>query len=529
MDTLTEDDRDRLTRGLDQLRSENWENAWFEFQGISQPCNPLVQINLAFIEEKRGHPIQAHEHYQQALSLAPQSTEVRFNWANFLARHHGQHEARDQYLACLTLDPSHLGAWVNLGVGLVESFHLSAARTTFQAALALDPNHLGALLNLAQVALHQQENQEAAMLFRQLLVIDPNQIEAHRGLATALSRCGDENAANSHRDLAYQDHPLLEFPSIQTTTHRLLILASAHDGNVPWQNLIDRNHASTQVIALEYFPKHQPLPAHDMLFNAVGDADRCPQALREAQRLWPQQGPRRNDPHRISPTTRIQLPSTLAQIPHLRIARCELWTRPVHDSVIAAQVFHHWMKQQGWDFPLLLRTPGFHGGQFFEKVNHDHELPSMLQRLPGGVLLVSELLPTRSSDQCYRKYRIMSLGGNLYPLHLAISHQWKVHYFSAEMASHAEYRHEEATFLNKFDEYLPPQALAALYHVQQRLGLDYAGMDFSLDCDGQVILFEANATMVIAPPPEDPNWNYRRPAYEHAHQQAKSLLAPLTY
>ena len=31
------------------------------------------------------------------------------------------------------------------------------------------------------------------------------------------------------------------------------------------------------------------------------------------------------------------------------------------------------------------------------------------------------------------------------------------------------------------------------------LALDYAGIDFSLDRDGNVLLFEANATMTISP------------------------------
>ena len=44
------------------------------------------------------------------------------------------------------------------------------------------------------------------------------------------------------------------------------------------------------------------------------------------------------------------------------------------------------------------------------------------------------------------------------------------------------------------------------------LGLDYGGIDFGLSPNGDLLLFEANATMVIAPVDPDERWAYRRTA-----------------
>ena len=55
----------------------------------------------------------------------------------------------------------------------------------------------------------------------------------------------------------------------------------------------------------------------------------------------------------------------------------------------------------------------------------------------------------------------------------------------------------------------PCRASAA---IQAALGLDYAGIDFGLARDGDLLLFEANATMVIAQPDNDAHWAYRRGA-----------------
>jgi hypothetical protein len=38
------------------------------------------------------------------------------------------------------------------------------------------------------------------------------------------------------------------------------------------------------------------------------------------------------------------------------------------------------------------------------------------------------------------------------------------------------------------------------------------------------MLFEANATMVIVPPPPDPIWNYRRAAIDRALDAARRLV-----
>jgi hypothetical protein len=54
--------------------------------------------------------------------------------------------------------------------------------------------------------------------------------------------------------------------------------------------------------------------------------------------------------------------------------------------------------------------------------------------------------------------------------------------------------------------------MRALGEIGARLGLDYAGVDFALGADGSVLLFEANAAMVVAMPDADPIWDYRRPA-----------------
>jgi glutathione synthase/RimK-type ligase-like ATP-grasp enzyme len=80
------------------------------------------------------------------------------------------------------------------------------------------------------------------------------------------------------------------------------------------------------------------------------------------------------------------------------------------------------------------------------------------------------------------------------------------------MADQPDHRREEALFLGDMPAALGAKAMTALERIQDALGLDYAGIDFGIGPDGDLLLFEANATMVIASPDADERWAYRRAA-----------------
>jgi glutathione synthase/RimK-type ligase-like ATP-grasp enzyme len=179
---------------------------------------------------------------------------------------------------------------------------------------------------------------------------------------------------------------------------------------------------------------------------------------------------------------------------------------------------------EGFGFPLLLRSPGYHTGRNFILVETAAGLSAAAASLPGDDLLVIEYLDARGEDGNARKYRVMMIDGRIYPSHLAISGNWKVHYFTSDMADHPEHRREEAGFLGDMPATLGSKAMAALERIRDRLGLDYAGVDFALGPDGDLLLFEANATMVIAPPAADERWAYRRDAIDRIRDAVVAMI-----
>jgi hypothetical protein len=119
---------------------------------------------------------------------------------------------------------------------------------------------------------------------------------------------------------------------------------------------------------------------------------------------------------------------------------------------------------------------------------------------------------------------VMMVDGQLYPLHVAISRDWKIHYYTADMADHAHHRAEDAAFLENMPAVLGPHAMTALKQIQSTLKLDYGGIDFGLNERGEVLLFEANATMAVVVPGKDECWDYRRPATEQIYIAVWKML-----
>ena len=79
------------------------------------------------------------------------------------------------------------------------------------------------------------------------------------------------------------------------------------------------------------------------------------------------------------------------------------------------------------------------------------------------------------------------------------------------MADSPENRHVDEAFLNDMERFIGPRGMAALERINAMLDLDYGGIDFAVNADGDILFFEANATMVMVPLSDDPKWNYRRP------------------
>ncbi|MGH6829319.1 MAG: hypothetical protein ACREFW_10465 [Rhizomicrobium sp.] len=429
------------------------------------------------------------------------------------ARRH--REAKAAYLALLHRAPTHLAGLSELGALAYAGDHRSAARTIYKQMVQVHPREPGGWVNLGIIHYEDGAFAAARSAFEMALSIDSDLKEAHRGLAQVLLEQGEPGHAERHWRESFpgQAIALRDYHGPEPATH-VLFLISVKGGNIPLNHIFDGYGFKMTILYVEYYKADYSLPPHDVVFNAIGDADLCRSALLTAESVLSQTtAPVINAPSRVLKTGRLENAARLGALPDVR-APC---IREMQRIDIAKQA----------EFPILLRTPGYHTGQHFLKVDCKQDLEGACAALPGNEILAIEYLDARSADGLVRKYRVMVIGGKLYPLHLAISANWKVHYFTADMADNESHRAEERRFLEDMPAVIGARAMAALERIAEALGLDYAGIDFALKPDGTLLLFEANATMLIRPPTADCKWNYRREAGRRARDAANALpLAP---
>lgn len=429
-------------------------------------------------------------------------------------------EAQQAYVDLLRLDSRHVDGLTGLATVLLRGGQRTAARSALARAVEVRPDSAAAQANLATLLC--ESNPDAARAhYEHAVRLDPDNKGAHRGLAVLLLRAGEVERARAHGRVGFGGH--VEAWPFRGTGKPVSILwvQSALGGNVPVESLLDDRIFHRLTVAPEFFDPAEGLPAHDLVFNTLGDVDRCGGSLDAVDAaIAKTTAPVINAPAAVRPTGRRENAERLARIPDVVAPRIAQLPRARLASADAAQM----LEAEGFRWPLLLRSPGFHTGENFVKVDGPEGLAEAIAALPGEELLAIQFIDTRSTDGFYRKYRAMTIDGRLYPLHLAVGPHWKIHYFSSDMAERADHRAEDEAFLGDMPGVLGARAMRALENVRELLGLDYGGIDFALDGEGRVVIFEANATMVIVAPSDEPQWAYRKAPVLRARHAVVHML-----
>ncbi|WP_181885504.1 ATP-grasp domain-containing protein [Trinickia dinghuensis] len=353
-----------------------------------------------------------------------------------------------------------------------------------------------ALYNLATVYSLKGRAQQAIRWYRHTLAVQPLLAIAHQNLAVLLATEGDSERAEWHRDQAYRLQRVYVEPALGTEQRRLLILNTGKGtGNIPLDTLLSYTTTSRIKYAIDYAREVEDaqLPAYDLVLNAIGDPDIAePLAERIAHFTQGCGRPVLNPPEAVARTHRHRTPGLLASVPDTLVPRCiRLDAMPA-----SAEDLERQLTEAGIAYPLLMRPVATHGGEKLELFGSIDALWPALAEV-GAPCYLTAYHDFRAADGCFRKYRIIYVDRRPYPYHLAISPHWMVHYFSAGMLDAPWKLDEERRFLADPRTALGSLAVEAIDAIGLRLDLDYGGIDFTVMPDGRVLVFEANATMLV--------------------------------
>ena len=394
---------------------------------------------------------------------------------------------------------------VALGNCLAELGRLEEATAWFDRAAPDDPTGR-ALANLGSTRARLGQTMEAITAARAALCRDPDLIDAHRTLAVLLA-ASEPDAAALHRETAFRHNPVFLHPG-PPDAPRVLVLTCVAEASLPTEHLLPHWRYTLAEWFIDHTMDTEPdLPPHDLIFNAIGEADLMPPLGGAVRRALAAGRPVLNEPDAVARTGRTVLPDLLDGIegivvpPVLRIAAGE----------VAVST----------GLPALIRPVGTHGGKGLRCVRTAGELDDAASE--EGEKYLSRFVDYRSADGYYRKYRMIFVDRVAYPYHLAIGPHWMVHYWTAGMDLDPVRRAEEARFLADPAAAIGAAGFEAIGEIGRRLDLDYAGIDFSILPDGRVLVFEANAAMLVHPE-HDAVFAYRNVAVQRILDAFSDML-----
>jgi tetratricopeptide (TPR) repeat protein len=370
-----------------------------------------------------------------------------------------------------------------------------AARALLQELLRERPQVGQIQYQLGKVCFELDEMESAIRHFEHAIALNPDDADSRYWIGAIKQKMGDISAAQAAYAAATQIRPLIRRQAIKTPPDfRVLALYAPFNGNTPIQYIF--KDPTYDVEELSLFDSREPdissLGDVDVVVNLISDADQAEAMLPAAARLAEKLSkPVVNAPGKIQRTTRDAAADLLPGIPACRVPRI---VRLKAGSDVSARALTALLP---FAFPALARPAGTHGGDAFEKIESLDELARLLAQRPNADHYVIEYVDYASSDGHFRKYRFMFVGEEILPYHLAIGNDWKVHHVLTDMAEQPWMRQEEAAFLANPVAVFKPSHYQALRVVRERFGLDYFGIDCGLDPDGNLVVFEVNASMLV--------------------------------
>lgn len=329
----------------------------------------------------------------------------------------------------------------------------------------------------------------------------PDEGNTWMDIATILQLKGNHDIAMSMQAEALKMQQLYRQPAANGQCKiRLLAIMAPGDlmSNTPVQFLVEGSDVALDML---YVAPGMPLPAvlpeHDIVFIAVGESDENRPLLEQLAhhfKSWP--CPVLNAPERIASLSRDSAYALLKSAPGIVMP---VTVRISRDALEKVGRYLHPLSSMlpETEFPLIVRPVGSHAGQGLMKLDHPAAIIDYLQTMPESEFYLAPFVDYRGPDGLYRKSRVVLIEGHPFICHMALSEHWMIHYLNAGMAENAAKREEEARFMANFDQDFALRHAAAFRAINDRLGLDYLGIDCAETADGQLLIFEVDSNMIV--------------------------------
>jgi Flp pilus assembly protein TadD len=449
---------------------------------------------LGRLHAREGNDGAAADLYRRAALALPRLAPIPNDLGVSLHRLGFKGEALEALDRAIALDPAYAAAHGNRGFILLETRRFDEATDALLAALARGAkadDRAAILHSLSRAASKAGRLAAAEAALRAELEAGRDDADTVEQLALVLGWSGRPSEALALRNDLGRRTGLHRGGKTEGAQATVLVLAGAGGGLVPTRYLIDPQVFSIlglTLLSTDATPDDADISAvrdADVVFSALGDVDHDGGQFADAAVFCARLGkPLLNPPLAIARTGRDRAPALFAGIPGM-VTPAVRYAEPGELADLAIEA------------PILVRPVGDHGGDNLALLRNEADKADFLARAPRGRRLITDFHDFRSPDGYWRKYRLIFVDRRVHPYHLAIGEDWLLHYWRAEMQRSPWKMAEEEAFLRDWRGVFGPAAVQAIEEAARRLDLDYCGMDCALTADGGLLLFEANACILL--------------------------------
>lgn len=455
-----------------------------------------LYCNLANAALGHGDLTLAAANYKSALRLAPQLPGAWCNLGTVYVREGYAEQAIAFYLQALSIDRGHWPSRTNLAQALIATKQFAIALALLVELTTERPDDASVRKELGKLHLELNDVDLALECFNQAAALNPYDAETIYWIGGLRQQKGELEAAAAAYLVACDLQPLIKRPATdRTASLQVLVLYAPFAGNTPPGYLLQGSAYETNTLAVldgREYDLGLMRQSGQVVVNLISDADQAEEVLPTVAFLVDRLGmPIVNHPEKILRTTREGVARLLDGIPGCRIPKILRYVSddtglPTLRDAIAA-----------FAMPMLVRPAGTHGGDDFEKFESLDEIAAFVGQHPGCDHYLIEYVDYRSLDGYFRKYRFVFIGGEILPYHLAIGTDWKLHHDNTRMADFLWMQREEEMFLADPTSTFNAGHYEVLRTIGEVVDLEYFGIDCGLDAEGNIVVFEANASMLV--------------------------------
>lgn len=429
--------------------------------GQAKSPTPLTGVDAPVADNKLSAPLDP---YRELIAVIPPTPDLYYLLARALRKPGDMHAAIEVLRLALQINPDHLPSLYDLGLSLSQIGLVRLAIPFLERSIAIKPDFAACYVELGNAFYSVGE---------------------------------EERALDCHRR-AHQLQPLRTWNATTSpAAFSVLAIEASGAGNTPCQFLLCNCDFDCHFFALvdDAEPNVEILQRYgDVVVNLISDVDQGQQVLPAAAALIDRLGkPVINHPRGIGATDRCTTAERLVGIALLRVPK----TIRCHRETLAAPDAVEQLSLKGFGMPFLLRVAGSHGGDNFEQIFGRDDIDKLIEQCPADEFYVTEFVDYQSSDGFYRKYRFIFTNEEILPYHLAIGNDWKVHHYRTDMEHCVWMQKEEKAFLENPWRVFSQTHYRALRKLRVAFDLDFFGIDCSLDREGNIVIFEVNASMLV--------------------------------